>query len=406
MNPRLRVEVGRQVNFEFEVPPTNADDPVWLGRGAFCKIRIPDNLLSRRHSQFMFENGRFFVADMGSQNGTRVNESFITERVELKDGDHVTVGNHELVVVFPVGSAGIAASLPDLGTQAEEQEALKALQALVGTEMAGCKLDKIIHNGDRAVVFRGTDAGTGGDLAVKVLKQLERNTVEDKNRFVRGAKHGAALRHPNFVRVLKGGRIDDWFYIAMEYVRSRSLVRILEINEGPLEVALALKILRQVLEALQYAFEQDIVFRAVRPDNVLVSEDAQIKLTDFDLVKPLAGRQDAQVTRVMDGSITVDPSFAAPELIAYPAVADQKADVFGAGAVLYFMLTDRAPFGDRMPANKLTSAFDRTVKDPRELNPEVSEALWNVMKQAMSDYERYNSPGEMLEAIDEAAGSA
>ncbi len=405
MNPRRRVEVGRQVNFEFEVPPTSDDDPVWLGRGAFCKIRIPDNLLSRRHSQFIFENGRFAVEDMGSQNGTSVNGEFITERVDLKDGDHIIVGNHELVVVYPVGAGGAAASLPELGTQEEEREALAALQALVGTQLAGCTLEKIIHDGDRSVVFSGKDASTGKALVVKVLKQLERNTIEDQNRFIRGAKHGAALRHPNFVRVLRGGRSEDWFYIAMEYVRSRSLERILEKQGGPLEVSLAVSILRQMLEALQYAFEQDIVFRAVRPDNVLVSEDARIKLTDFDLVKPLAGRQDAQVTRVMDGSITVDPAFAAPELIAYPAVADQKADVFGAGAVLYFMLTAQAPFGDRMPANKLTSAFDRTVKDPREINPEVPEALWDIMKQAMSDYERYNTPGDMLDAVNAAVGS-
>jgi predicted Ser/Thr protein kinase len=405
MNPRLRVEVGRLANFEYEIEPTTDEEPVWLGRGAFCKIRIPDNRLSRRHCQFVYDGGTLFVQDLGSKNGTAVNGELIGEKTKLNDGDSITVGNHELIVIYPPASLGKRAALPELGTQEEEEEAYQEAAALVGTEFAGYLVEKVVFDGETSVVFRAGDQD-GNPVAIKVLKRLESLTVEDQNRFIRGAKHSAQLRHPNFVRVYKGGRADDWYFIVMEYVQGTSLKELVERKEGPLTVPEALRITRQMLDALQHAYENEIVFRAARPDNVLVTQGLRIKLTDFDLVKPLSGRRDAQVTRVMDGSLKVPPDFAAPELIAYPVVADQKADVFGAGAVLYFMLCAQAPFGAMLPADKLSSAFDRACRDPREINPAVPEPLCGVIKQAMSDYERYSTPAEMRQALDEAAAAA
>ena len=403
MNPRLRVEVGRQANFEYEIPPVEEEEAVWLGRGAFCKIRMADTQLSRRHCQFTFEDGVLYVEDLGSRNGTRVNGELIDGRVELEDGDNIVVGGHELRVIMPRPSGSAVVELAELGTADAEEEANLSMQELVGKEFAGYELQEILFKGDTCCIYKGRDVASDRPAAVKILKPLARISVEDQNRFIRGAKHSATLRHPCFVQVFKGGRAEDRHFIAMEVVRGKSLEEVVRAKGGPLEVRTAIKVLRQVLEALQYAFEHEIVFRAVRPDNILLGEGAKVKLTDFDLVKPLTGRQEAQVTRVMDGSLTVDPAFAAPELIAYPVVADQKADIFGAGAVLYYMLTGRPPFGEHLPANKPTSAFDRTLEDPRKLNPAVPESLCRIMRQAMSDYERYNSPQEMLDAIDKAA---
>jgi len=403
MNPRLRVEVGRQANFEYEIPPVEEEEAVWLGRGAFCKIRMADTQLSRRHCQFTYDGGVLYVEDLGSRNGTRVNGELIEGRVELEDGDSIVVGGHELRVIMPRPSGSSTVELAELGTADEESEANLSMQELVGKELAGYQLQEILFKGDTCCIYKGRDAGTDRPAAVKVLKPLARISVEDQNRFIRGAKHSSSLRHPCFVQVYKGGRSEDRHFIAMELVRGKSLEEVVRAKGGPLEVRTALKILRQVLEALQYAYEHEIVFRAVRPDNILLGEGVKVKLTDYDLVKPLTGRQEAQVTRVMDGSLTVDPAFAAPELIAYPVVADQKADIFGAGAVLYFMLTGKAPFPANLPANKPTSAFDRSLEDPRKTNPAVPESLCAIMRQAMSDYERYNSPQEMLAALDKAA---
>ncbi|MHC4788355.1 MAG: protein kinase domain-containing protein [Planctomycetota bacterium] len=406
MNPRLRVEVGRQANFEYEIPPTDQDEAVWLGRGAFCKIRIADVQLSRRHCQFTFEEGQLYVEDLGSRNGTRLNGELIEGRVQLANGDHITVGNHELIVVYPAASRGSGPVLPELGAQEEAEEAYRKVAELSGQELAGYKLGEIVFNGEASVIFQAEDAEGGGTVAVKVLKPLSDVTIEDQNRFIRGAKYSAVLRHPNFVRVIRGGRSGGWYFVAMEFVQGRNLQDIVEHQGKPLALPVALKIAQQILAALQYAYENEVIFRAVRPDNVIIGKGAAVKLTDFDLVKPLAGRHESQVTRVMDGSLRVDPSFAAPELIAYPVVADTKADVFGAGATIYFMLCAQPPFGAMLPADKLTSAFDRVAEDPRHFNPDVPESICAVLRCSMAEYERYNSPGEMAEALSEAAAAA
>lgn len=406
MNPLLRVEVGRQANFEYEVPPVEETEQVWLGRGAFCQIRISDPQLSRRHCEFTYQDGRLYVEDLDSKNGTRVNDELIEEKTELEDRDTVTVGSSVLRVVFPQEERAARPGLAELGTSEEEQEAYEEVAALGGQELGGYVLEKIVFDGRSSVVFRAHDAETEEPAAVKVLKPLSSVTIEDKNRFVRGAKHSATLRHPNIVRVHKGGRVNSWFFVAMEFVRGKSLKEAVEAKGGPLKVATATRIVRQVLDALQHAYENDIVFRAVRPDNVIVCEGLQVKLTDFDLVKPLTGRQEAQVTRVMDGSIEVDPQYAAPELIAYPVVADQKADIFGAGALLYYMLCARPPFGKHLPADKLSSAFDRAVPDLQSINPDVPQSICDVVARAMSDYERYNTPREMLEALEQTGSDS
>ncbi len=399
MNPRLRVEVGRQANFEYEIPPAEEEEEVWLGRGAFCQIRISDPQLSRRHCQFTYKNGHLYLQDLGSRNGTRVNNQIIRERTELRDGDSVIVGSHELRVVMPDSSR---AGVSDGGELVEQEDVDQRMRRMVSQEFAGFILRKVLFAGEHSFIYRARDTATGRMMALKVLKPVSVITIEDQNRFIRGARHAAHLQQPNFVRVYKGGRYRNWYYIAMEYVSGRNLQELVEMKGGPMALEPALRIARQVLEALQYAYEQQLVFRAVRPDNIIVTEQMQAKLTDYDLVKPLAGRKEAQVTRVMDGSLQVDPAFAAPELIAYPVVADQKADIFGAGAVLYFMVCGQAPFGRRLPANKPSSAFEREVHDPRDLNPKVPEAVCEVIRQAMSDYERYGTPAEMLEALETA----
>jgi len=395
--------VGTQIGREYEIPPSDEREAMWLGKDAFCQIQIFDPQLSRRHCAFINENGRLFVEDMGSKNGTRANNQIVTEKVELNHDDIVTVGSHQLRAIFPATGPGTRTEgLAGLGKTEEEHEAYRKVLALSGTEFAGYRLGEIIFNGDTSVVFHAEDPKTGNAFAIKILKPLAELTIEDQNRFIRGAKHSAVLRHPNFVRVYKGGRVEGWYFIAMEYVEGTNLLERVEANGGPLELDEAVSIMRQVLGALQHAYERELVYRAVRPDNVLICEGLKVKLTDFDLVKPLSGRQEAQVTRVMDGSIRVAPEFAAPELIAYPVVADHKADVFGAGAVLYFMLTARAPFSKELPTGKLTGAFDRAFRSPDALNPAVPKALCDVIARAMSDYERYNTAGEMLEALEGA----
>jgi serine/threonine-protein kinase len=295
-----------------------------------------------------------------------------------------------------------SADMARLGSLAELQHAYERASALAGTRFAGYLLQDVIYNGRMSMIFRAREEGSTKPIAVKVLKPLGKLTVTDKSRFIRGAKHSAALRHPNFVRVLRGGRFKEWFFIAMEYVAGKNLDEVVEAKGGPLPPRVAIVVTRQILDALQHAYEHKLVYRALCPNNVIVCEGARIKLVDYDLLKPLGGEPDAQVTSIIASNLDVDRCFAAPELIAYPAKADQKADVFGAAALLYYMLCGRPPFDPSLPGFKPTSAFDRHFDMPRTLNANVHEYVEDVIVQAMSEYSRYDTPQEMREALDDA----
>ena len=111
MNPRLRVEVGRQADFEYEIPPTAEEEAVWLGRGAFCKIRITDMQLSRRHCQFTFEDAQLFVEDLNSRNGVKVNNMRVTEK-RVDPGDTLIIARHTYEMQYSPAELGAVGPPP------------------------------------------------------------------------------------------------------------------------------------------------------------------------------------------------------------------------------------------------------------------------------------------------------
>jgi serine/threonine protein kinase len=118
---------------------------------------------------------------------------------------------------------------------------------------------------------------------------------------------------------------------------------------------------------------------------------------------PLPGADEAAITRVVEGRVKVEPAFASPEMILHPISADQRADVFSAGACLYFMLTGEVPFANTVPRDNPNVVFDRHMHDPKKLNPDIPQAVLTVMNDAMEAHEadRYREPADMKEVVDE-----
>ena len=403
MNPRLIVEVGKQVDQEFEIPPKTE---VFLGRDPFCVIRIFDPQLSRRHCRLTFDGERAFIKDLDSKNGTKVNTDYIRKKTELRNGDHVGVGSTRLVFKYVVGRAPAQESKKRLRPKSPAERLAENVDKLEGEEFAGFSVEKKIWHGNLTTIYLARRPSDQEAVALKILRPDARPTVEELNRFQRGTREAVQLNHRNLVRVLAVDKYLGINYAAMEYFAGQNLQSLLEKAGRPMKPAGALKVMQQLLSALQYVYEQGYVLRSVKPDNVLVGKGLSVKLTDYDLLKHLPGVEEKELTRVIDGGMFVEPSFAAPELITYPVVADQRADVFGAGTCLFFMLTGAAPFPNEVP-DKLSRAFDRTVPNPKTLNPKFPEELSKVILKSMSGYldRRYQTPQEMLDDIQELQAS-
>jgi len=402
MNPRLVVEIGDSPGTQFEIPPVDETGPTILGRSSICAIRLPDPKLSRQHCRFTFDGERLLVEDLNSKNGTQVNGPLIQGITELHDGDRVEVGSSLLVVrhrragVAPQDT--ITAALP-LETAGEK---LEAPQAVEGVQYAGYWLGQKIYEGTTCIIYRARDQEQR-DVAVKVLRPGACSSEELVARFLRGGKAAMRLRHPHLVRVLEVGESGGVPFQAMEYVDGSSLRHLVEQRRKALELPQAIAVVRQMLVALQYLYEQGFVMRNVQPGNVLLTGKFEVRLADYDSLKPLPGAEQEEVTQITAMGPFDDSSFAAPEVITRPVVVDQRCDIFGAGACLYFMLTTSAPFTEAEGALSPYRAFRRTLRDARELNPQVPARVWEIMAKAMSDYldRRYRTPQEMLADLEE-----
>ena len=401
MNPRLRVTVGKQRGQEYEVPPQEEKASVILGRGTFCEIRLLDMQLSRRHCRFTFDGENLFVEDMGSKNGTRVNSETISERTMLEEGDEISVGSTSLVVQKMDSSPELERVSDHPSRTAEREELASQVRHLEGRDFADLAVKEKLHEGDICVTYRAVEKHSGNVCALRIIKPDARISLEHRNRFIRGAKYAAQLHHPNILRVFKGAKHLSAFYVVTEYFKGVNLQATVQ-EEGALEVDRAVEITGQLLAAVGEAYDQGLVLRAVRPHDVLVGSDLTAKLINFELVKPFPTEEEKQVTRIVDGRVNIQPAFAAPELIVYPVMADQRADLFGVGACLYFMITGNAPFYDAIPRDSVTRVFERHFEDPRDFRDDLPDELVELINKSLAEqpHDRYQTPEEMREDME------
>jgi serine/threonine protein kinase len=246
-------------------------------------------------------------------------------------------------------------------------------------------LDRIAVGG-MAEVFKAKRAGAAGFEKVVAVKRILPHLSDNKEfvgMFVDEAKMVAGLTHPNIVQIYDLGKIDKSYFIALEYVHGRDLRTILKrAKEKDLRVPLdlALRICAAVCAALEYAHRKkdergramEIVHRDVSPQNILISFEGDVKLTDFGIAK--AATKASNTDR---GALRGKLLYMSPEQ-AWGRPTDRRSDLFSLGLVLYEMLTDTKPFLTGTDASEM-SILEKVrrgeVPPPRSLNPKLPESL-------------------------------
>lgn len=405
MNPRLKVEVGKQVGIEYEIPPRSVKNRIVLGRGAGCDLRFADIQLSREHCAFSYDGHQVFVEDLNSRNGTKVNGLRIKGKKRLRNHDHVSVGSYRLLVIHKAASADKKVRLPSLMT--DEEKWAEEIAHLEGKQFAGIEAEKELHHGRFCSIFRVRDPNLGRVMAMKLIRPDSGAGVEMRERFLRGAKCAAQLRHPNFVKVIKADRERGVLYVLMEHTEGEPIDSFMEKRNEPLETKLVLELARQLLQALAAAYELKLVFRTIQPHGVMVTPDLKAKIVDFELVKPLPGENRRRISRLVDSSVRVDNRFSSPEMIVRPMQADQRTDLFGVGAIMFYMLTCSRPFLETLPDDPVVQVFFRKVENPSRRNPDIPGDVAEIVVKALAQQpdERYQTPQEMLAAVEKAQSS-
>ncbi len=234
-----------------------------------------------------------------------------------------------------------------------------------------------LGSGGMADVFLARDTHLGREVAIKVLYQRYADDNEFVARFRREAQSAAGLNHPHIVSIYDRGEADGSYYIAMEYLEGRSLKQVIS-ERGPLEPALAIDISEQILQALQFAHENNVIHRDIKPHNIIINSRNQVKVTDFGIAR--AGSA-ARMTET--GSIIGTAQYLSPEQAKGLAV-EQGSDLYSLGIVLYEMLTGQVPFeGENPVAIALKHLSDAPVP-PQALNPEIPDNLNAVVMKALA----------------------
>jgi serine/threonine protein kinase len=271
----------------------------------------------------------------------------------------------------------------------------------LGARVGQCWIVAKLGEGGFGTVYRAIDEIRQHPVAIKLVKPERAQNEEVVRKFLRGAIAAAQVEHENVVRIHRIGR-DETFklhYIVMEHLRGRTLQVVLD-ERGPLPWTEVLPWMVQVADGLHAAHQKSIIHRDVKPDNLMLSHDGVVKVTDLGLARMVS--KDAKTTRVMG-----TPHFMAPEQFEGKGM-DRRTDIFGFGICLYYLLSHQFPYEGK---NSMQIVFAILTTQPKPLtqaNPAVPERLWEIVKRMISRYpgERYETMLDAKHALEAFAASA
>jgi serine/threonine protein kinase len=260
--------------------------------------------------------------------------------------------------------------------------------------MGSYRITEQLGRGGMATVYKAYHPVLDRYVAVKVLPRYFIHDPTFFERFLQEAQAVARLRHHNIMQVFDFGREGDIPYLVMEYLPGGTLQERLG---KPLPLGEALRITRQVADALGYAHKQGIIHRDVKPSNVLLTKEGDAVLSDFGIAKIVESLVSLTKTGVGVGT----PEYMAPEQ-GQGLPVDGRSDLYSLGVVLYEMVTGQAPYSAETPLAIVLKHINDPLPLPRRVNPAIPEAVERIILTclAKNPADRYQTGADLVQAID------
>lgn len=265
----------------------------------------------------------------------------------------------------------------------------------VGTKINGrYKIISLIGSGGMAKVYRAHDLILDRDVAVKILRFDFQDDQATIRRFQREALAATELIHPNVVAVYDVGEDYGMQYIVMEYVHGTDLKQYIKMNH-PISFDQIVDIMQQILSAVSLAHRHRIIHRDLKPQNILIDGAGNCKITDFGIAIALSETSITQ-TNTLLGSV----HYLSPEQ-ARGSMATPQSDIYALGIMLYELIIGKVPFDGESAVSIALKHFQSEIPSIREQNPNVPQALENVVRHATAKdpKDRYQSADEMAEDL-------
>ncbi len=416
-----------------------------VGRARRAHFQIEDAYLGRAQFLIELDSSRCRLIELGGRNHTFLNNRQLqsSEVVELHDGDVIEAGKSVFrVTVNPAATASaldpgatlvlerpapvaVPASSPDshskapwpltappLGPSADVQGDSLPTEASPGRELSVSRaadqdrvgkyrIISVLGQGGMGVVYLALSE-SGAKVALKTITPSVSITRAQADRFIRETRILRELRHHHIVTFLDADETEDGvLFLAMEYIEGTDAGRMVK-EEGPLPVKTAVRMICQLLSALEYAHQKKFVHRDIKPANLLVADKdgkKSVKLADFGLARAYEASQLSGLTH--EGEVGGTVAFIAPEQITRFRETQPAADQYSAAATLYTLLTERWLFDFTPGRDRLTTVLqdqpiplaDRRADLPLGFDAVVHQAL------AKDPLQRYPDVGAFREAL-------
>ena len=249
-------------------------------------------------------------------------------------------------------------------------------------------IDKV-GSGGMADVYKAKDQRLNRYVAIKVLKTEYSSDKSFVNKFRAEAQSAAGLSHPNIVNVYDVGDDSGLHYIVMELVEGITLKRFIE-RKGKLEVKEAVGIGIQIAQGMEAAHDNRIIHRDIKPQNIIISRDGKVKVTDFGIAKATNSNT---ITSNAMGSV----HYLSPEQ-ARGGYSDEKSDIYSLGVTLYEMLSGKVPFAGDNTVSVALLHIQGEAMPLRELDPEIPVSVDKIVQKCMQKRpeRRYHSASDLI----------
>jgi serine/threonine protein kinase len=253
-----------------------------------------------------------------------------------------------------------------------------------------------LGRGAMGIVYEGFDPFIERSVAIKTIRksQIDHSEAHEAlSRFRREAQAAGRLTHPNIAAVYEYGEDGDIAYIAMEYVVGHELKSCFSKGER-FSIKDALHVMHQLLDALEYSHEHGVVHRDIKPSNIILTGNNQVKVVDFGIARI----DSSELTQA--GMVLGTPAYMSPEQFK-GRPADRRSDIYSSGVILYHLLTGERPFIANSTTALMHKVLFEEAEAPSARNPEVSEALDAVVREAMAKEpeKRYQTAAEFRQAL-------
>ena len=264
-------------------------------------------------------------------------------------------------------------------------------------QIPGYKVLGKLGSGAMAVVYKAKQLSLDRTVAVKVLPKRFTEKPDYVRRFFKEGRIAAKLNHNNIVQAIDVGEAGGLYYFVMEYVEGKTLYD--DLSKGKVFTeAEALDIIIQLGHALAHAHAQGLVHRDVKPKNIMINQDAVVKLADMGLAREAS---DMAAAKHEQGKAFGTPYYIAPEQIRGELEIDGRADIYALGATLFHMVTGRVPFEATTPAEVMKKHLREPLTPPDHINTALSAGISEVIETMMAKEkkDRYSTVEELLDDL-------